>query len=699
MAIKINNPKYGNIFASADTFDELRSIRTIHITDGTNALVSGANSRTDGEGGMFIWNPTSATPDDGVSIISPDDGGKGRWHRAGRIARDGIDGAKGDTGGNVMSVGPRALSKTQVVPTGAEVIQTSGAASTSDGGKAQYVAATGQDVTFVANNPSWGFVDAAGKSWIMPEKQATPDMFRLPSDPAGDDTNAFERYRDGMQQLSLRFGALQHKLLLTRRYRITRPGALLQQGYTTKLAGLSIEGMTKTCGIDYDPATNGALMYNNDAVLGINLFRFSVQGFGNAANGAFWESVSSNGGCQDLNCIAVSIYGNWGPAIFDLGPTSTNNNSEFRWLQCSFSAFSGHPTCVLRSRGSDQHLNYWFSQCNNSGDVTICDMQKGGHVSIRDHDSSGFRPTTPRYLVSVGDGSTHAGGVCQLIIDSLRTEQAPTTDDPTNRTSLGRLLHSTWPGGIIRITNCDASSQGFRLDSVPDNILIEYNGGESGPTVMLDNNILLGNMRIVSQGVQVEQRAQILLHGNTFLHATTPDQYVTFDATTLGARPEVVFSDENRGRQPSPTGALVAWGANVGACTSPSGMAGKVRLNGSRSARKMHTFAIRGYNGGLPAAGEALVTILPLGAILKDLNLFLPAGTTGNGYDVGVKVVDGAGTVLVDGYQTGKKYSDGFNITIPMNVHLDTDTRRRLTLTVIGSTSPSDTECWGTYLA
>ncbi len=109
MPIKSNIPKYGNIIASADTFAELRSIHSKNVSDGTNAIVSGALTRTDGDGGMFIWNPLTTAPDDDADLIAPADGGTGRWHRVG------VAGARGPQGEGLAEV---------MAPTGAGFVGT-----------------------------------------------------------------------------------------------------------------------------------------------------------------------------------------------------------------------------------------------------------------------------------------------------------------------------------------------------------------------------------------------------------------------------------------------------------------------------------------------------------------------------------------------------------------------------------------------
>lgn len=136
MAIKINNPRYGNIFFQGETFEELRSILPTTIQDGFSAIVRGQSTAADGYGGLFAWKPTSTTPDNDQTVIAPSAGGVGRWVAV-AVGRTGPQGQSitgpigqtgpiGPTGGNVMSVGLFAVLKTTSIPVGADLVQTSG---------------------------------------------------------------------------------------------------------------------------------------------------------------------------------------------------------------------------------------------------------------------------------------------------------------------------------------------------------------------------------------------------------------------------------------------------------------------------------------------------------------------------------------------------------------------------------------------
>ncbi|KQM51181.1 hypothetical protein ASE69_07645 [Sphingomonas sp. Leaf208] len=74
MALKISNPKYGNIYVVADTLAELRTVSTKQINDGYSAIVAGDLDPGDGIGGMLVWNSTFTALDDSRTVIASQDG-------------------------------------------------------------------------------------------------------------------------------------------------------------------------------------------------------------------------------------------------------------------------------------------------------------------------------------------------------------------------------------------------------------------------------------------------------------------------------------------------------------------------------------------------------------------------------------------------------------------------------------------------
>ena len=139
MALIINTPRFGNVYVTADTFADLRTVASTHIADGYSAICKGASAVADGLGGMYVWDAASTLADDGQNTLAPSDGSTGRWKRiaVGQVgAASTVPGPKGDPGGNILSVGPFTSLATMTITAGATVVQTSGYFADGDGGRA-----------------------------------------------------------------------------------------------------------------------------------------------------------------------------------------------------------------------------------------------------------------------------------------------------------------------------------------------------------------------------------------------------------------------------------------------------------------------------------------------------------------------------------------------------------------------------------
>lgn len=66
----------------AKTVSSMAALRLVSgAEDGQTIALSGYSSENDGGGGIFVWNATSTTADDGGTIIAPTGVGTGRWYR------------------------------------------------------------------------------------------------------------------------------------------------------------------------------------------------------------------------------------------------------------------------------------------------------------------------------------------------------------------------------------------------------------------------------------------------------------------------------------------------------------------------------------------------------------------------------------------------------------------------------------------
>ncbi|UZK69591.1 GDSL-type esterase/lipase family protein [Sphingomonas sp. S1-29] len=114
--LTINTPDFGKIFATADTFDDLRSIPARQLRDGYWALVGGAEAPADGLGGLYSWNDYATDDDDGETVISPvETTSAGRWVKiaVGRVGPAGPAGPQGPQGpqGATGATGPAGDAK------------------------------------------------------------------------------------------------------------------------------------------------------------------------------------------------------------------------------------------------------------------------------------------------------------------------------------------------------------------------------------------------------------------------------------------------------------------------------------------------------------------------------------------------------------------------------------------------------------
>lgn len=162
--MQINNPRFGRIFISTTTLNELRAVALNSIQEGYNALVSGGLQAGDGQGGIYTWNSTSTAPDDGARNIAPaSNPATGRWVQT-------TAGLKGDPGSNTSDVGTFAQAKVANLANGnATTIRLS------DRNKAVFERDTGQfgdlAASYSAAENIWWFRDAANTRWIVAGQQ------------------------------------------------------------------------------------------------------------------------------------------------------------------------------------------------------------------------------------------------------------------------------------------------------------------------------------------------------------------------------------------------------------------------------------------------------------------------------------------------------------------------------------------------
>lgn len=115
--VQVNFSNYDTITVSLQTVADLRTFPANKILDGLHAIVTGQASVEDQQGGIFTWSPTSVAPDDNLSVIACSTLSTGRWIKTVR---------SGSLGGNTLAIGLFTNAFTQTIPTGTDLVQTSG---------------------------------------------------------------------------------------------------------------------------------------------------------------------------------------------------------------------------------------------------------------------------------------------------------------------------------------------------------------------------------------------------------------------------------------------------------------------------------------------------------------------------------------------------------------------------------------------
>jgi len=547
-----------------------------------------------------------------------------------------------------------------------------------------YILGAMDDATFLSSNPDWGFLDKQGRPWRTWERKTRPDQFRRTTDTTGDDTAMFERFRDGMiAQSEIWAGtenALKFSLELTRQYTVKKPGAIMAQGQVNKRLGYTIRGVNRLCGINYDPATAGPLMFNDDSFLFIDFDGFFIRGIGKADQSSLWQSRTIANAPQNYCFSKLLLNGRWGAELFLLRPDSNNNNSEARWTNCEFSCDT--QTTTLRSQGSDQHLNYGMFACTQQGGGPLADMQMGGHLAIENFDASGVAFTTADHMVKVGTDPNvgHALGVCVLKIKRFRLEQ---------KNANTKFLAVRWPYGTVDVEQYDGSSQTFAVADIPDNIVWET-GNAPGANVTVEKSLIPGKGRFTG-GSGFGQDTRAFFEDNTFLQATTPDAYATVTADFPGAKPNVVFGERNRGsgtnNQPT-TGISAHWGCNAGWLSTSA-------PQGARGTRKRYFVPLLDANGGNGTPGGVYKAYIPLGAIIDQTVAFLPPGF-GSGGQRSVTFTCSDGTALPSPAAFVENAGIDYTSTTG-RVWCNTDAKRLIVATVGGNTDRSVPLCTGIW--
>lgn len=333
-------------------------------------------------------------------------------------------------------------------------------------------------------------------------------------------------------------------------YLITEAGAMLDSAFTTRSVSMEWIGTGWQGGtqILYQPASPGALFYNNDAVVAPRFRNISFDC--NSASSDFVYSTSA-GGPQRYMFDYCTWTGAWQYLMHLAG---SNNNSENTWNDPTISGVTC--TAVVFSETSDQFLNFWF----NHGSVTglsgnLFKMTKGGHVKIIATDISGYSPSSDNYLVSL-EGSSHSQGVCSFSMKDSRVEM-------NNAHAL--LLYCEWPQGDVLLDNIDMGSQSGQAWGTTIVPVYFTLGNTPGPSIRFSKCQLMGIHKYRSANSNFTQKKSI-----SYEQCDAPafrDFYDTFDLAldsggNIGGLP-VIATRKCRGAQERFDSVYTAWVAST----------------------------------------------------------------------------------------------------------------------------------------
>ncbi len=300
--------------------------------------------------------------------------------------------------------------------------------------------------------------------------------------------------------------ATTYMLLPPGKFTISQINALLgSEGATGQslnftVVGAGGYGMTS---IVFNPPSAGPLMTNN-----------------------WWQGLRFKGivfqattaGCTVLNQIANNTFSqdivfedctfNGFKYICDL--TGTNNNSEFRFLNCMSNNQQNDGAWLhIGSGGSDQFLNYWWYGCKMwSTSAPIIDATLGGSFKIYGMDVSNWGGGTgpggvaPALFFFRNGG--HAEGVCNAHISGLRLEA---------KNAAATVLNSQWSYGAISFTDLDMSSQLFAFNYTGNVINVA-----AGPTVAIRDSIMGGHINSPGRG----SSAPVLVDNTQWFQQASP---------------------------------------------------------------------------------------------------------------------------------------------------------------------------------
>jgi hypothetical protein len=351
-------------------------------------------------------------------------------------------------------------------------------------------------------------------------------------------------------------------------YLLKSSGALMDDTRAPTI-GFDIEGggLGSTLILFQPDGGNGTLFQNLSSWLFGRVA--GVTFYSNSATNHFWRSEVATGAPQGFDFQRVAWAGAWGK-VFEL--QGSNNNSEFSWTDCRTEGTISKFLYVGETNTSDQFLNYWFDRCKFWHDGDTIDMSKGGSITVRDCDWSGWDTGTAFAL----RGTNHAHGVCRFLATGCRFEL---------KSNACKVIYSEWPQGTITFDSCDASSQAGTYD--PAAVSAEFRPGNTAGSIVAFRNCSLigthlyasGNSAVSARGLARYVDCEFVSHADAYeaivFAALSGSNYGLYRVECQGVR----GADANAYHAQNGTlraGQILPYGGNVDgheiALASPAGL-------------------------------------------------------------------------------------------------------------------------------
>lgn len=273
-------------------------------------------------------------------------------------------------------------------------------------------------------------------------------------------------------------------------FMIKTPRALLDStGLAGRTTGFRFIGLgAPVTTIKYQPTTAGPLIYNDDFMLDIKFEGISFFGYvaDDATGASDWMySYNNNGGAQGFHASDCWFGGRW---RYGVNLQGLNNNSEHSYNRCYWSTTGNWLAWLyapaVGSGGSDQFLNYWFSDCRYWASYPWIDMASGGHVKLIDCDVSGYTPSVDTYLFNLRT-PVHALGVTNFEARGLRAEL---------KSQYAHVMYCEWEQGQIIFDGLDCSSQATFVTPSVDHFHFKYSSS-GGPVIAFRSCRFMGKAK------------------------------------------------------------------------------------------------------------------------------------------------------------------------------------------------------------